>query len=177
VVFGLGGIGQNVVDGARLSGAAMIIGVDTNPAKEASARAAGVTHFLNPDQGDVPGRIREITGGGADYSFECTGHPEVLKQAVECTRIGWGTTVMIGVFPGHRQLELRPRAIQEGRRLMGSYLGNVKTRSELPQLVDWYMEGKTSLDGLISHQLPLHRIGEGFDLLARGEARRVVLNL
>jgi len=175
VVFGLGGIGQNVVDGARLSGASMIIGVDTNPAKEASARAAGVTHFLNPTDGDVVGRIRDLTGGGADYSFECTGNPEVLKQSVECTRIGWGTTVMIGVFPGHRQLELRPRAIQEGRRLMGSYLGNIKTRSQLPQLVDWYMEGKTSLDGLISHYLPLERIAEGFDLLAQGAARRVVI--
>lgn len=175
VVFGLGGIGQNVVDGARLSGASMIIGVDTNPAKEASARTAGVTHFLNPTDGDVVGRIRDLTGGGADYSFECTGNPEVLKQSVECTRIGWGTTVMIGVFPGHRQLELRPRAIQEGRRLMGSYLGNIKTRSQLPQLVDWYMEGKTSLDGLISHHLPLERIAEGFDLLAQGAARRVVI--
>ncbi len=176
VIFGLGGIGQNVVDGARLSGASMIIGVDTNPGKEVSARAAGVTHFLNPADGDVVGQIRDLTGGGADYSFECTGNPEVLKQSVECTRIGWGTTVMIGVFPGHRQLELRPRAIQEGRRIMGSYLGNIKTRSQLPQLVDWYMEGKTSLDGLISHHLPLDQIGHGFDLLVRGEARRVVID-
>jgi len=177
VVFGLGGIGLNVVEGARLSAARMIIGVDVNASKEAAARAAGVTHFLDPSTvaGDLVGTIRDLTGGGADYSFECVGNATLLRQAVECTRIGWGTTVMIGVLPGAQEITLRPRSIQEGRRLMGSYLGNVKTRSELPNLVDWYMERKISLDGLISHRIGLRDIGHGFDLLAKGEARRVVI--
>lgn len=176
-VFGLGGIGLNVVEGARLSGASMIIGLDTNAAKEEAGRIAGITHFINSGAPgcDPVGLIKDITGGGVDYSFECVGHAAVLRQAVECTRIGWGTTVMLGVLPGSQELALRPRAIQEGRRLIGSYLGNVKTRSELPQLVDWYMERKISLDNLISHRIPLENIGHGFDLLARGEARRVVV--
>ncbi len=177
VVFGLGGIGLSVVEGARLSGAARIIGVDTNPMKEQAARAVGVTDFLNPlEWGEgLVGHIREITGGGADYAFECVGSAAVLRQAVEATRIGWGTTVTLGILPGQQEIALRPRSIQEGRRLIGSYLGNVKTRSELPLLADWYMEGKLSLDGLISHRLELERIGEGFDLLAKGLARRVVI--
>jgi S-(hydroxymethyl)glutathione dehydrogenase/alcohol dehydrogenase len=179
VVFGLGGIGLNVVEGARLSGAAMIIGVDTNPAKEGPARLAGITHFLDPSAlqapGDVVGIIRDLTGGGADYSFECVGHAGILRQAVECTRIGWGTTVTLGILPGAQEIALRPRSIQEGRRLMGSYLGNVKTRSELPQLVDWYMDDKITLSGLISHRMGLDDIAQGFALLASGEARRVVV--
>ena len=117
--------------GARLSGASLIIGVDTNPMKEAAARAAGVTHFINPrdpdpangEKRDIVGLIREITGGGVDYSFECVGNADILRQAVECTRIGWGTTVTLGILPGTQEIALRPRAIQEGRRLIGSYLG------------------------------------------------------
>jgi len=179
VVFGLGGIGLNVVEGARLSGAAMIIGVDTNPTKEGPARLAGITHFIDPGAlqapGDVVGIIRELTGGGADYSFECVGHAGILRQAVECTRIGWGTTVTLGILPGAQEIALRPRSIQEGRRLIGSYLGNIKTRSELPQLVDWYMDGKITLSGLISHRMGLDDIAQGFALLASGEARRVVV--
>jgi S-(hydroxymethyl)glutathione dehydrogenase / alcohol dehydrogenase len=177
VVFGLGGIGLNVVEGARLSGARMIIGVDVNSGKEPAARSAGATHFLNPGTAgnDLVGIIKELTGGGADYSFECVGQAALLRQAVECTRIGWGTTVMLGVLPGTQEITLRPRSIQEGRRLMGSYLGNIKTRSELPRLVDWYMEKKISLDGLISHRIRLNDIAHGFDLLAKGEARRVVV--
>jgi len=179
VIFGLGGIGLNVVEGARMSGASTIVGVDTNPDKEAAARAAGVTHFIDPGaiakDKDLVGLIRELTGGGADYSFECVGNAAVLRQAVECTRIGWGTTVTLGILPGGEEIALRPRSIQEGRRLIGSYLGNVKTRSELPQLVDWYMEGRISLDGLISHRMSLDEIGRGFALLASGAARRVVI--
>lgn len=178
-VFGLGGIGLNVVEGARMSGASMIIGIDLNPAKEEAARRAGVTHFIDPGTvtgpSGVTGLIRELTGGGADYSFECVGHPAVLRDAVECTRIGWGTTVALGIFPGASEIALRPRSIQEGRRLLGSYLGNIKTRSELPQLVDWYMDGRISLDNLISHRMTLDDIGRGFALLASGEARRVVI--
>ncbi len=178
VVFGLGGIGLNVVEGARLAGARQIIGIDVNPAKEAAARAAGATGFINPRTvgQDLVGHIRELTGGGADYSFECVGDAALLRQAVECTRIGWGTTVMLGVLPGAQEISLRPRAIQEGRRLIGSYLGNVKTRTELPKLVDWLMDGKLSLGALVSHRLPLGEIGHGFDLLAEGAARRVVID-
>jgi S-(hydroxymethyl)glutathione dehydrogenase / alcohol dehydrogenase len=178
VVFGLGGIGLNVVEGARIAGATTIIGVDTNASKEPFARVAGITHFIDASQPgtDAVGMIRELTGGGADYAFECVGDGAVLRQAVECTRIGWGTTVMLGVLPGAQQLELRPRSIQEGRRLMGSYLGNVKTRTELPKLVDLYLEGRLRLDNLISHRIGLAQIGAGFDLLASGQARRVVID-
>lgn len=178
VVFGLGGIGLNVVEGARLSGASMIIGIDTNSLKENTALAAGMTHFLNPTVAgiDLVGQIRELTNGGADYSFECVGNAQLLRQAVECTRIGWGTTVTIGVLPGTEEIALRPRALQEGRRLIGSYLGNIKTRSELPKLVDWYMEGNLRLKDLISHRIGLEAIGQGFDLLANGQARRVVVD-
>ena len=177
VVFGLGGIGLNVVEGARIAGASMVIGVDSNPAKEPFSRVAGVTHFIDASKPgvDVVGSIRDLTGGGADYAFECVGHSETLRQAVECTRIGWGTTVMLGILPGTQEIALRPRSIQEGRRLIGSYLGNVKTRSELPQLVDLYLEGKLRLDNLISHRIGLEQIGHGFELLASGLARRVVV--
>ena len=177
-VFGLGGIGLNVVEGARIAGATMIVGIDTNPSKEPFARAAGITHFVDPSTTrDIVGLIREITGGGADYSFECVGSAAILRQAVECTRIGWGTTVMLGILPNTQEVALRPRSLQEGRRLMGSYLGNVKSRSELPQLVDLYLEGRVSLDNLISHRMGLAEIGRGFELLASGVARRVVVDL
>jgi S-(hydroxymethyl)glutathione dehydrogenase/alcohol dehydrogenase len=177
VVFGLGGIGLNVVEGARLAGARTIIAIDTNPAKEPLARAAGATHFVDPraHADDLLGHLHELTSGGADYSFECVGSAAVLRQAVECTRRGWGTTVMIGVPAGNEDIAVRPRAILEGRKLMGSYLGNIKTRSELPQLVDWFMQGKISLDSLISHRIGLHEINEGMRLLANGEAVRTVV--
>lgn len=178
VVFGLGGIGLNVVDGARLAGAAMIIGVDTHPAKEAVARQAGLTHYLNPGAPgvDIVGAIRELTAGGADYAFECVGHADVLRQAIECTRIGWGTTVSIGVLAGAPDVPLRARAFLEGRRLMGSFLGNVKTRSQMPELVDWFVDGRLRLDNLISHRVSLDEINKGFDLMASPEARRVVID-
>ena len=178
VVFGLGGIGLNVVEGARIAGATTIIGVDVNPAKEAPARIAGLTHFIaaGGDGHETVGMIRDLTGGGADYAFECVGSPEILRQAVECTRIGWGTIVSIGIFPGAQEVALRPRSIQEGRRLLGSYLGNVKTRTELPQLVDWVLDGRLRMKDLISHRIGLDEIAAGFDLLARGQARRVVVD-
>lgn len=177
VVFGLGGIGTNVVEGARIAGAARIIGVDTNPAKERSARATGATDFVNPKEvaGDLAGHLREITGGGADYSFECVGSADLWRQAVECTRIGWGTAVMVGVPNGTDSVGFRPRSILEGRRILGSYLGNVKTRSELPQLVDWFMEGRISLDQLVSHRITLDQVNEGFDLLSSGRSLRSVI--
>lgn len=177
VVFGLGGIGLNVVEGARLAGARQIIGVDTNPAKEALSRKAGAHQFVNPRAVDnLLGHLRELTGGGADYSFECVGNPRTLSDAVECTRPGWGTTVMIGVLPGSQEIGLRPRAILEGRRLLGSYLGNVKSRTQLPALVDLFMEGKISLDSLISHRIGLDEINEGFAMLAAGTATRTVIS-
>ncbi len=177
-VFGLGGIGLNVVEGARIAGASRIIGIDVNPRKEAAGRAAGMTDFLDASAGAAAtiAAIRDLTGGGADYAFECVGAPAILRQAVECTRIGWGTIVSIGIFPGAQEIALRPRAIQEGRRLIGSYLGNIKTRSELPQLVDWLMDGRLRMQDLISHRIGLEDIAAGFDLLARGEARRVVID-
>ena len=178
VVFGLGGIGLNVVEGARLAGARMIVGVDTNPAKEPRARAAGATHFVNPKTltDDLVGHLRELTCGGADYSFECVGSPALLRQAVECTRRGWGTTVMIGVPAGGDDIGIRPRAILEGRKLMGSYLGNIKTRSQLPELVDWFMDGKIALNSLISHRITLDDINQGFKMLADGTALRTVIS-
>lgn len=177
VVFGLGGIGMNAVQGARLAGANMIIGVDTNPLREAAARAAGVTHFIDPGRFEnLVEHLRELTCGGVDYSFECVGKQKVLSDAVECTRKGWGVTVMVGVLPGSQQIALRPRAILEGRRLMGSYLGNIKTRTELPRLVDRFMEGQLSFESLISHRLNLEDINEGFSKLADGTALRTVIH-
>jgi S-(hydroxymethyl)glutathione dehydrogenase / alcohol dehydrogenase len=177
-VFGLGGIGLNVVAGAKLCGASTIIGVDTNPAKETSARSAGVKHFLNPKKHgrNIPDMIKELTQGGVDYSFECVGHENVLRQAVESTRAGWGVTVMIGLFPGTQELTLRPRSILEGRKLMGSILGNTKMRSALPDIVDWYVEGRFGISDLISHRIKLDEINSGFELLKSGEARRVVID-
>jgi S-(hydroxymethyl)glutathione dehydrogenase/alcohol dehydrogenase len=178
VVFGLGGIGMNVVEGARLAGATTIIGIDVNPGKEVAGRVAGLTHFINPTliAGDLVGHLKELTQGGADYSFECVGSAAILRQAIECTRRGWGTAVMIGVPPGDQEITLRGRSILEGRRLMGSYLGNVKTRSQLPGLVDMYMDGKIALDNLISHRISLDQINEGFELLASGKSLRSVID-
>jgi S-(hydroxymethyl)glutathione dehydrogenase / alcohol dehydrogenase len=177
VVFGLGGVGLNVVEGARIVGATTIIGVDRNPAKERPARMAGITHYLNPSEvgEDLLKVINDITDGGADYSFECVGHPAVLRQAIECTRIGWGTAVSVGVMSAP-DVAIRARALLEGRKVMGSFLGNVKTRTELPQFVDWYANGKLRFDNLISDRISLDDINEGFDLLASGEARRVVVD-
>ncbi len=178
VVFGLGGIGLNVVEGARIAGATTIIGVDTNPLKEAAGRTVGLTHFLDPTRtkGGIVAAVREITDGGADYAFECVGSAAILSQAVECTRIGWGMTVTIGILPGNERVDLRPRALQEGRSLTGSYLGNIKTRTQLPLLADWYAEGKLHLDDLISHRIELEDIAQGFAMLADGSTRRVVVD-
>jgi S-(hydroxymethyl)glutathione dehydrogenase/alcohol dehydrogenase len=178
VVFGLGGIGTNVIDGARICGATRIIGVDTNPAKEKTARIAGLTDFVNPKDiaGDLVGHLREITKGGADYAFECVGSAQLWTQAVECTRIGWGTAVMVGIPPSsHETIAFRTRSILEGRRIMGCYIGNVKTRSQLPELVDWYMDGRLSLDQLVSARIPLEQINEGFAELKAGNVLRSVV--
>jgi S-(hydroxymethyl)glutathione dehydrogenase/alcohol dehydrogenase len=159
-----------------MAGAQTIIGIETNPEKEAIARAVGVTHFINPaKQGkDIVAVINEISPGGVDFSFECVGHPDLLRQAVEAARKGWGTTVSVGGI--NKDMEIRPRAFLEGRTLTGSMLGNVKSRTQLPKLVDWYVEGRLKLDSLISHRLKLDEINEGFDLIVQGQARRVVID-
>lgn len=172
VVFGLGGIGLNVIDGARLAGAGTIIGVDTNPEKQAHAKMAGMTHFLNGRDFEGSGvveAIRQITGGGADYAFECVGDPVLVQLAIGSTRMGWGTTVMIGIMPD--TIPVPPRLVRAGRWVTGSYLGNVKTLSQFPQHDDWYVDGKLTQDNLISHRISLEQINEGFDLLASGQAR------
>ncbi|MGR3375467.1 alcohol dehydrogenase catalytic domain-containing protein [Salipiger abyssi] len=180
-VFGLGGIGLNVIDGARLAGAGTIIGIDTNPDKQGPARKAGMTHFLDARdyQGDsVVEAIHKITGGGADYAFECVGHPVLAQQAVDSTRMGWSMAVMLGIMPGAvtDTIPIRPRSVQAGRWVTGSYLGNVKSLSQFPQLVDWYVDGKLTQDNLISHRIGLEQINEGFDLLKSGQAGRVVID-
>lgn len=177
VVFGLGGIGLNVIQGARLAGAAQIIGVDINAERETLARRFGATEFIDPsdDPDSVVGQIRELTGGGADYSFECVGNIELMRQAFDCTRPGWGTSVVIGVAPDGQELSAPPFDLQMGRSLKGSFLGNVKTRSQLPGLLDLYMDGSLDFDSLITHRLPVERINKGFDLMHGGQCVRAVV--
>ena len=177
VVFGVGGIGVNVINGARIAGASLIVALDTNPAKQAVAEKAGAHHFIDPATAnrDIVGLIQELTSGGADYAFECVGQPALLRQAVESTRRGWGTTVMIGVPSSGQDITLRPHAVLEGRQVMGSYLGNVKTRSQLPQLVDLCMDGKVDLNGLISHRFGLDDIASGFELMKSNAMLRGII--
>ena len=177
VVFGVGGIGVNVIHGARIAGARLIVALDTNPAKQAVAEKAGAHHFIDPASAnrDIVDLIRELTAGGADYAFECVGQPTLLRQAVESTRRGWGTTVMIGVPSSGQDIALRPHAVLEGRQVMGSYLGNVKTRSQLPQLVDLCMDGKVDLNGLISHRFELDDIARGFELMKSNAMLRGII--
>ena len=177
VVFGLGGIGLNVIQGARLAGASRIVGVDINPAREALARRFGATDFVDPNavQGDLVKYLQALTGGGADYSFECVGNVRLMRQALDCTRPGWGVSVVVGVAPDGQELSAPPFNLLLGRTWKGSFLGNVKTRSQLPALLDWYVEGKLNLDDLITHRLPLERINEGFELMRSGESVRTVV--
>lgn len=176
-VFGLGGIGLNVVQGARLAGAQRIIGIDINPQREALARAFGVTDFVNPQalDGDLVEYLHALSGGGVDYSFECVGNVRLMRQALDCTRPGWGVSVVVGVAPDGQELSAPPFNLLLGRTWKGSFLGNVKTRSQLPTLLDWYAEGRLNLDDLITHRLPLEQINEGFELLRRGESVRTVV--
>ncbi len=179
VVFGLGGIGLNVIQGARMVGAAQIVGVDTNPAREAMARQFGMTHFVNPkDLGpdaDLVGHLVELTGGGADYSFECVGNTTLMRQALECAHRGWGVSTIIGVAASGQEISTRPFQLVTGRRWIGSAFGGARGRTDVPKIVDWYMENKISIDPLITHRLPLERINEGFDLMTRGESIRTVV--
>jgi S-(hydroxymethyl)glutathione dehydrogenase / alcohol dehydrogenase len=177
VVFGLGGIGLNVVQGARMVGANMIVGVDLNPHREALARKFGLTHFVNPrDVGpDLVAHLVEITGGGADYSFECVGNVELMRQALECCHRGWGVSVIIGVAGSGQEIKTRPFQLVTGRVWKGTAFGGARGRTDVPKIVDWYMEGKINIDDLITHVLPLDRINEGFDLMHAGKSIRSVV--
>jgi len=177
IVFGLGGIGLNVVQGARIAGADMIVGVDVNPAREEIATRLGATHFVNArDAGlEIVPHLVALTRGGGDVVFEAVGDVKVMRQALESCRAGWGTCVILGVEPGTEEMSLRPVTIRYGRTLRGSYFGGIKGRSQLPRLVDWYMEGKLQVDELITHTLPLARINDAFDLMRRGESIRTVI--
>jgi len=177
VVFGLGGIGLNVVQGARLAGADMIVGVDLNPRREALARKFGLTHFVNPAtlKGDLVAHLVELTKGGADYSFECVGNVELMRQALECCHRGWGVSTIIGVAPAGKEIATRPFQLVTGRVWQGTAFGGARGRTDVPRIVDWYMEKKIAIDDLITHRLPLERINEGFDLMARGESIRSVV--
>ena len=177
VVFGLGGIGLNVVQGARLAGADMIVGVDLNPAREALAKKFGMTHFVNPNdvEGDLVPYLVSLTQGGADYSFECIGNVKVMRQALECAHKGWGTSVIIGVAGAGQEISTRPFQLVTGRTWKGTAFGGARGRTDVPRIVDWYMDGKIEIDPLITHTLTLDRINEGFDLMHRGESIRSVV--
>jgi S-(hydroxymethyl)glutathione dehydrogenase/alcohol dehydrogenase len=177
VVFGLGGIGLNVIQGARMVGADMIVGVDINPAREELARKFGMTHFVNPKEvgGDLVAHLVELTKGGADYSFECVGNPTLMRQALECCHKGWGQSVIIGVAGAGQEISTRPFQLVTGRVWKGSAFGGARGRTDVPKIVDWYMDGKINIDDLITHTMPLDQINEGFDLMTRGESIRSVV--
>lgn len=177
VVFGLGGIGLNVVQGARIAGADKIVGVDLNPAREGLARKFGLTHFVNPKtvSGDLVAHLVELTGGGADYSFECVGNVELMRQALECCHRGWGVSVIVGVASSGQEIKTRPFQLVTGRVWKGTAFGGVRGRSEVPRIVDWYMDGKIDIDSLITHKLPLADINKAFDLMHSGESIRTVI--
>ncbi len=176
VVFGLGGIGLNVVQGARMVGANMIVGVDLNPAREKLARAFGLTHFVNPSmEKDLINTLVEMTGGGADYSFECIGNVEVMRQALECCHRGWGVSVIIGVAGSGQEIKTRPFQLVTGRTWKGTAFGGARGRTDVPKIVDWYMEKKINIDDLITHVMPLERINEAFDLMHEGKSIRSVV--
>jgi S-(hydroxymethyl)glutathione dehydrogenase/alcohol dehydrogenase len=177
VVFGLGGIGLNVVQGLRMVGADKIVGVDINPGREAMARAFGMTHFVNPRQvdGDLVGHLVELTGGGADYSFECVGDVKLMRQALECCHRGWGVSVIIGVAGSGQEIATRPFQLVTGRVWKGTAFGGARGRTDVPRIVDWYMDKKIAIDPLITHKLPLERINEAFDLMHEGASIRTVV--
>jgi S-(hydroxymethyl)glutathione dehydrogenase / alcohol dehydrogenase len=177
VVFGLGGIGLNVVQGARLVGADRIVGVDVNPGRREIAERFGLTHFVNPKEvkGDLVPHLVELTGGGADYSFECVGDTKLMRQALECCHKGWGVSVIIGVAPAGAEIATRPFQLVTGRVWKGTAFGGARGRTDVPRIVDWYMEGKIQIDPLITHTLPFERINEAFDLMHAGTSIRTVV--
>ncbi|HTV17339.1 MAG TPA: S-(hydroxymethyl)glutathione dehydrogenase/class III alcohol dehydrogenase [Polyangiaceae bacterium] len=177
VVFGLGGIGLNVIQGARMVGCDKIIGVDINPGRKAMAEKFGMTHFVNPKEigSDLVPYLVNLTGGGADYSFECVGDVGLMRQALECCHKGWGVSVIIGVAPAGAEINTRPFQLVTGRVWKGSAFGGARGRTDVPKIVDWYMDGKINIDDLITHTLPLERINEGFDLMHAGKSIRTVV--
>ena len=177
VVFGLGGIGLNVIQGLRLVGADVIVGVDLNPARRPLAERFGMTHFVNPKEveGDLVPCLVDLTKGGADYSFECIGNVDVMRQALECCHKGWGESVIIGVAGAGQEIATRPFQLVTGRVWRGTAFGGAKGRTEVPKIVDWYMDGKINIDDLITHTLPLEDVNKAFDLMHAGESIRSVV--
>ena len=177
VVFGLGGIGLNVIQGLRMVGAEMIVGVDLNPGRIPMATKFGMTHFVNPSEveGDLVPYLVALTKGGADYSFECIGNTHVMRQALECAHRGWGKSIIIGVAGAGQEISTRPFQLVTGRTWMGTAFGGARGRTDVPRIVDWYMDKKIDIDSLITHVLPFEQINEGFDLMRRGESIRSVV--
>jgi S-(hydroxymethyl)glutathione dehydrogenase/alcohol dehydrogenase len=175
-VFGLGGIGLNVIQGARMVGATRIIGVDINPSKVELAKKFGMTDFVNPNKvGNVVDHLIEMTGGGVDYSFECIGNVNVMRQALECCHKGWGQSCIIGVAGAGQEISTRPFQLVTGRSWRGTAFGGARGRTDVPKIVDWYMEGKIQIDDLITHTMPLADINRAFDLMHSGESIRSVV--
>jgi S-(hydroxymethyl)glutathione dehydrogenase/alcohol dehydrogenase len=177
-VFGLGGIGLNVIQGARMVGANRIIGIDVNPAKRAMAEKFGMTHFINPREtgaDKVVQAVIDATDGGADYSFDCTGNTTVMRQALECCHRGWGQSIIIGVAEAGQEIATRPFQLVTGRVWKGTAFGGARGRTDVPKIVDWYMDGKIQIDDLITHRMPLDRINEAFDLMHDGKSIRSVV--
>ncbi|MBI1238068.1 MAG: S-(hydroxymethyl)glutathione dehydrogenase/class III alcohol dehydrogenase [Alphaproteobacteria bacterium] len=177
-VFGLGGIGLNVIQGARLVGADKIIGIDINPAKIPMAEKFGMTHFLNPKEvgeGKIVQAIVDLTGGGVDYSFDCTGNVQVMRQALECCHRGWGQSIIIGVAEAGQEIATRPFQLVTGRVWKGTAFGGARGRTDVPKIVDWYMEKKINIDDLITHTMPLEKINDAFDLMHEGKSIRSVV--
>src|SRR3981081_1535112 len=177
VIFGLGGIGLNVIQGARMVGANKIIGVDVNPKRKAMAEKFGMTHFVNPKEvkGDLVAHLVELTDGGADYSFECVGNVDLMRQALECCHRGWGTSIVVGVAGAGRDGKAARVASVTGRNWRGTAFGGVRGRTEVPGIVDWYMDKKINIDDLITHVMPLEKINDAFDLMHKGESIRSVV--
>jgi len=177
-IFGLGGIGLNVIQGARMAGADKIIGIDLNPDKVALATKFGMTDFINPkDVGEdkVVEAIIDLTDGGVDYSFECIGNVNVMRQALECCHRGWGESIIIGVAGAGQEIATRPFQLVTGRVWKGTAFGGAKSRTQIPQIVDWYMNGKINIDDLITHTMPLEDINNAFDLMHAGQSIRSVV--
>jgi S-(hydroxymethyl)glutathione dehydrogenase/alcohol dehydrogenase len=177
VVFGLGGIGLNVIQGARLAGARQIVGIDLNPRRKPLAERFGMTDFVNPKElkGDLVAHLVELTGGGADYSFECVGNVDLMRQALECCHRGWGVSVIIGVAGAGQEIKTRPFQLVTGRVWKGTAFGGARGRTDVPKIVDWYMEKRINIDDLITHVMPLAKINDAFELMHKGESIRSVV--
>ncbi|MBS0385420.1 MAG: zinc-binding dehydrogenase, partial [Proteobacteria bacterium] len=177
IVVGLGGIGLNVIQGLKLVGANMIVGVDINPKREEWGRKFGMTHFVNPNavKGDLVAHLVELTGGGADYTFDATGNVQVMRQALEACHRGWGESIIIGVAEAGKEIATRPFQLVTGRVWRGTAFGGARGRTDVPKIVDWYMDKKIQIDPMITHKLPLERINEAFDLMHKGESIRSVV--